>query len=241
MIRRALLLIVVALAVLLVVADRLTAQAAAHALSVRARQSGQLASDPTVNIKGFPFLTQAVRGRYTEIDITTHGIHRDGLRLDTVTGRFRGVHVGLAAALDGRVSAVPIDQASGTVDVTYADLDAFLAPRRISVRAVGGVLEVSGMATAAGKRVLVAGPVQVTLTGGVLALIPTAGSLRPAAGLLPAAAGRAAAAALTVRVTLSALPFGLTLRSLAVEPTELTISAAASGLVVPVPDDAAQG
>jgi hypothetical protein len=240
MIKRVLLLIVLFLIVLLVVADRLTEQAAAHALAVKARQTGLLAADPTVTIRGFPFLTQAVRGRYTEIDVETHGIHRGGLRLDTVIGRFRGVHVGLSAALNGRVSSVPIDHATGEVDVIYADLDAFLAARHITVRPDGTNLVVSGSASVLGVTVTVSGPVTVRVSDGSLSLVPDISGLRGPKGLLPTAVARTVSSRFTTQVTLNDLPFGLALQSVTVGPAHLTITASAQNLTVPVPPDASQ-
>ena len=241
MIRRVVVLLLIVLVVVFVVADRLTETAAAKALAVKARQTGLLASDPTVDIHGFPFLTQAVRGRYSEIDVTTHGIHRGGLRLATVEGRFYGVHVGLGAVLEGRVTSVPIDRATGEVDVTYADLNAFLAPSHVSVASSGtNQLLVTGTASVPGGSVAVSGPVTVSVAGGTLTVSPPLSTLRGPGGVLPQAVARTVAAALTVRIPLANLPFGLQLKSVQVGPTQLTISASAKNLTVPVPADAAQ-
>lgn len=241
MIRRVVVLVVLFLVVVFVVADRLTEAAAAKALAVKARETGLLAGDPTVEIHGFPFLTQAIRGRYTRIDVTTHGIHRDGLRLDTVKGTFEGVHVGLSAALDGRVMSVPIDHATGEVDVTYADLDAYLAPSHLSVRPDGpSHLTVTGTATVLGASVSVSGPVAVTVSGGSLTLSPPVASLRGPKGILPASVAQKVASTLTVHVTLNDLPFGLRLQHVQIGPQELTITASAQNIAVPVPADASQ-
>lgn len=241
MIRRAVALVLLALVVLLVIADRLTESATAHALAVRARQTGLLASDPAVVIRGFPFLTQAFRGRYDEIDVTTHGIHRGGLRIDTVIAHFHGVHVGLVAALDGSVAKVPIDRADGEADITYADLDAFLATKKLRLTATATGVQIAGASTVGGTRIPISGPVTVTVAQGVLALTPAAATLRGPAGALPAAAAATVAAAYTVRVPLIDLPFGLRLQTLSLQSTGLRITAAATGLTVPVPSDASQG
>lgn len=241
MIRRVVVLLVLFLVVLFVVADRLTEAAAAKALAVKARETGLLAGDPKVEIHGFPFLTQAIRGRYSRIDVTTHGIHRDGLRLDTVKGRFEGVHVGLAAALHGHVTSVPIDHATGEVDVTYPDLNAFLAAFHLSVRPDGPThLTISGAATVLGASVAVSGPVAVSVSGGALTLSPPVASLRGPQGLLPPSVARTVATALTAHVTLNDLPFGLRLQTVRVGPTDITITGSARSIAVSVPADASQ-
>lgn len=240
MIRRALLLLVLALLVLFVVADRLTEQATAHALSVRARQAGLLAADPHVTIGGFPFLTQAARSRFEQVDVTTHGIRRGGLRIETVVGRFRGVHVGLAAALDGRVGGVAVDAGRGEVEVTYADLDALLVKRRLTVTASGPLVRVAGMATVAGRRVRVSGSATVAFAGGALSLTPVVATLRGPAGPLTAATAATAATSLTVRVTVADLPFGVAPTAVVVGPRSLRATGSAVGPAVPVPADASR-
>jgi hypothetical protein len=241
-IRRAVLLVLLALVVLLVVADRLTEQAAARAVSVEARQAGLLAADPTVSIAGFPFLTQALHHRYQQIDVTTHGIHRGGLRLDTVSGRFRGVHAGLGATLDGRLTGVRVDAGSGDVDITDTDLEAFLARRHLMLTVVGTTLQLSGKAPVAGAAVAASGPVTVSVVDAALTIAPVAAQLRGATGaaLAPTTAGTVAAG-LTVRVALTALPFGVVPTSVVVEPTQLRLTGSARGPAVAVPADAAQG
>jgi hypothetical protein len=243
MIVRLVVLFVLAALVLLTVADRLTESAAAHAVSVKARQSGQLAADPTVTIKGFPFLTQAFRGRYDEIDVTTHGIHRSGLRLETVSGRFLGVHVGLGATLDGAVASARIDQASGEVDVSYADLDAFLASRHVTIAEVGTTTTAARFTgrTVVGRVIVpIGGPVTVSARAGVLSLTPSAAGLRATGATLTAKQAAALAAAFTLRIPLAHLPFGVFVGTAAAGPGGLRLTGPAVGLAVAVPSDAAQ-
>jgi hypothetical protein len=241
MIRRVLVLVVLVLVVVFVVADRLTEAAVAKALAVKARETGLLAGDPKVEIHGFPFLTQALRGRYSRIDVTTHDIHRDGLRLDKVKGRFEGVHVGLSAALNGRVESAPIDHATGEIDVTYADMDAYVAHSHLSVRPDGSNhLMITGTTSVLGASVAVSGPVAVTVSDGSLTLSPPVASLRGPKGILPAPAARKVATRWTVHVTLNSLPFGLRLQHVQVGPDDLTITASAQNIAVPVPADASQ-
>jgi len=240
MIRRRLLLLVATLVVIAVVGDRLAVSAAQQAVSVRARQAALLASDPSVSIRGFPFLTQALGGRYQQIDVTTHGIRRGGVRLDTVSARFFGVHVSLSAALAGRVASVPIDRSEGSLLVTYADLNASLAKRRVSLSQVGGKLRVSGDPRVSGQRVSVTGDATVSVSAGVLSVTPVANSLHVASIAFPGPVAQLIAGLLTVSVNTGALPFGLRLTGVQVEPAGLIVSAVATGLVIPVPADASR-
>lgn len=238
MIRRILIVFVLALVVVAVVGDRLAASAAQRAVAIKAREAALLHSDPTVKITGFPFLTQAIAGKYKKVTVTAHDIHRDGVRIDTITGTFYGVHVGLRNALAGRVSSVPIDRGTGGLLITYTDLDSFLAARKLTVTAAGSALEVSGSPIVAGHRLTVSGTYTVTVSGHNLVFAPVVSSLRAAGVALSAPVAAAAAAGLGVSIDTGVLPFGLVISKAAVLPTGIEIDATARGLVVPVPADA---
>lgn len=241
MIRRFVIVMLAGLVVVAVVLDRLAAQAAQQAVAVKARQAALLAADPDVHIRGFPFLTQAARGRYTEIDVTTHGIHRGGVRLDTVAARFFGVHVSLSDALAGKVASVPIDRTEGSVLVSYADLNAALAARHVTVSQVGGAVRVSGELPVAGKRVTVAGEATAGVADGRIVISALPSSLQVAGQQVPPALAQTLVPPLSVQVSTGTLPFGLQLRSVQVGDAGITATAIAQGLLVPVPADASHG
>ena len=69
--------LVIALLVLigiLVVADFGAAALAESAVSRQMRSQLSLADDPSVRINGFPFLTQAVSGQYSSVDVAAQRI-----------------------------------------------------------------------------------------------------------------------------------------------------------------------
>jgi hypothetical protein len=231
---------VIALAVLFVVGDRLAVQAANHAIAVKARNAAQLAETPSVSIKGFPFLTQAASGRYDKIKITAHGIRRGGVRIDTIHAEFNGVHVSLSDALAGKVSAVPIDKGTGDLLITYADLSEYLKGRSITITPSGNDLSVNARIALAGRTVAASGTYQVGLSGRKLVLSPVGSSLTVDGSPVPAATLAAVTTALTVQIDTGVLPFGLGVTTVHVVPTGLQVVATATGIVVPVPDDAAR-
>ncbi len=67
---RKLLIGVIILAVLLVVADRVSVAVAENQISDRLTSAYGLAGKPGVTITGFPFLTQVVTGDYQQIDVS---------------------------------------------------------------------------------------------------------------------------------------------------------------------------
>ncbi|HEY0805537.1 MAG TPA: DUF2993 domain-containing protein, partial [Pseudonocardiaceae bacterium] len=66
--------VVVVLASLLVGADYGLAAAAEYQVSKKMRTNLNLANDPSVNIHGFPFITQALAGDYQDITVNATGV-----------------------------------------------------------------------------------------------------------------------------------------------------------------------
>jgi hypothetical protein len=103
---------VVAVPVLLALAaDRVADRLAERTVAGRLQQSQHLSARPGVDITGFPFLTQAIRGRYDRIDLHIRGLRRDPMRLSRVYVRLSGVRVPLRAALSRRADEVPVASA----------------------------------------------------------------------------------------------------------------------------------
>jgi len=239
-IRRVLAVLIIAVAVLLVVGDRLAVSAAQHAIAVKARSAAQLKENPSVTITGIPFLTQAVSGRYEKIKITAHDIRRGGVRIDTIHAEFSGVHVSLSKALDGKVSSVPIDKGVGDILITYPDLGAFLSAKQITVRADGTQLSVDAKVTVAGQAASAIGIYDVRMSGRSIVLSPVPTSLRVNGAAVAAPLLPSIVAATTVSIDTGVLPFGLQVASAQVTPEGLRVDATATGIVVPVPDDASR-
>jgi hypothetical protein len=228
---------VVILVVVLIAADRISLLIAESQIADRVQKSQELSSRPHVTIKGFPFLTQVLGGRYHEVDVSVRGITRNSLTVDKLTVKAHGVSVPLSKVVSGSVSEVPVDHAEAVVSVGYANLNAYIAGQ------LGEVLKVSG---ANGKlRLTGTLPVPPRISLSADATIDVAGSaitLRPAAlsSVLAKLAGSGVTAGtvekfLTVRLPISQLPFGISLRSATVTPTALVIAASASGLTLRAP------
>jgi len=235
---RALILLVVALAVLFVVGDRLAVSAADRAIAVKARNAAQLNETPSVSIEGFPFLTQAANGKYRKIKVTAHGIRRGGVRIDTIHAEFSGVHVALSDVLAGRVSTVPIDKSTGDILITYVDLATFLNAKSITVTQAGKGLSLSARVPVAGQTVTVTGTYGLSVSGNTIVLNPPATSLLIDGAPVASAVLPGVTQALTVRIDAGTLPFGLKLSSANVTAEGIRVDAVATGLVFPVPGDA---
>jgi hypothetical protein len=222
--------VVLVLAVVAVVLDRLAVSRAENELAVRAQRSERLPERPAVSIRGFPFLTQAVRGRYSQIDVTVRGLERDGLRIEEVRARLLDVEVELADVLDGAVRQVPVARAAGSGRIGYADLNRFLGGRFLQVAPDGTNLRITGSVRVAGRRLSASAAVELAVTGQQITLRPRA--VDGATGRLPGPLRRTVEEALTVRLPVRGLPFGVSLQSAQVRPDGLLFTARGDALVL---------
>ena len=123
---RALLVVVLLLLGLAVVADRVAVGVAEDRVGTELAAKAGLAGSPEVDIRGFPFLTQAVAGSYDDvrISLTADELGQpEGTRADVA---LHGVQVPLSSVLSGSVSEVPVDRIDGTATLSYALLSAQL-------------------------------------------------------------------------------------------------------------------
>ena len=218
-------------------ADRGLAVVAGNATASRIRAHEGLREDPDVTFKGFPFVTQAVKGEFRQVDVTVRDLERGGVTIDRIDASLLGVKVDLSAALDGRVSAVPVSAGEATMRVTYGDLGAYLATKPGNIRVVprdGRVHVVSTFGIPGVGQVEVEGTPTVRVTARSVRV--TVSNVRATGGgaqLTPALAATAAARA-SFTVPLEELPFGIEVESAELTEEALVVTATARGLVIDV-------
>lgn len=236
MLRRLVIALVILLG-LLSLADRAIANAAGNATARQVRIHEGLKDDPDVNFRGFPFLWQAARGKFKAIDVTARDVVRGGLTIDRIDAHLEGVKINLRKAMKGRVDAVPVREGTAKVEVTYADLQAFLADRPGNIRfAVNNhqVTVVSTYGVPGVGQVEVEGIPTVTVSGTTLKV--TVRNVRTTAGTPRLSATLASQAGVRSSFTVSFkdLPFGIQIVSAKLTDTALVVDANASGIVVDV-------
>jgi len=221
---KALLVVVVLLLGLAFAADRVLVGVAEDRVAEQLVEQGGLAGTPEVHITGFPFLTQAVAGRYdaVRISLTADELGQpEGTRADVV---LRGVEVPLSSVLSGSVQEVPVDRIDGTATLSYALLSAQLGPDTRLERA-GDRLRITRTVEVLGQRLRLTATGRVTLDGNDLVVdveeVSGAGIEVPGF-LLDRAAGL-----LDLRHPVPALPFGLRLTSVrpAAEGVDIRVQA----------------
>ena len=107
---------------LVVVADFGAAAVAEYQLANQLREQFRLASDPAVRINGFPFLTQAMGGRYSAIDIRATGLSVDPLHDLAVEATLHDVDAPLSEVTSGNLQSVQAARVDGRVRIKDSDL-----------------------------------------------------------------------------------------------------------------------
>ncbi|QXG77428.1 DUF2993 domain-containing protein [Modestobacter sp. L9-4] len=195
---------------LLVVVDRVGVGIAEDRVATQVAQRGGLAGPPEVDITGFPFLTQALRGEYRDVrlQLTAEQLGQPaGTHADV---SLRGVHVPLSDVLSGSVQQIPVDRVDGTATISYALLAQQLGGDTVLAQEGDGI-RVTRRVEVLGTEVPLTATGTVRLEGGDVVIDvgdASAGSLQ-----VPDAVLRRAAGLLDLRYPVPALPFGLQLTS----------------------------
>lgn len=211
---KALLIVVLVLLGLAVAADRVAAHVAEGQVANQIAQKGGLHGKPTVQIGGFPFLTQALAGNYRDVHIA---LTADELGQPAGTAadvHLRGVKVPLSSVISRSVSEVPVDRIDGTATLSYPLLAAQIGPDT-TLSKEGDQLRITRTVDLLGQRVKLTAAGQVTLKGNDLVVDVQKAS---AAGVtLPSSVVDRASNMLDLRYTVPALPFGLQLTTVTPE------------------------
>jgi hypothetical protein len=204
---KGLLIVLLVLVGLAAVADRVAVHVAEDQVAAQlARQAG-LQGSPAVHIGGFPFLTQALAGRYQDvrISLTAEELGQPGTAADV---HLRGVRVPLSSVLSRSVHEIPVDSVDGTATVSYAQLAAHIGPDTTLQRA-GDQLRITRTVELLGQRVPLTATGTVSLQGNQLVV-----DVQHASGAgvqVPGFLVDQASNLLDLRYTVPALPFGLRL------------------------------
>jgi hypothetical protein len=169
--RRLLILLALFLVVVLIAADRVGAIVAAQVLASKIKTDEGLAHRPDVTVGGFPFLTQAIRGKYSDVKVTASDVTLNGVDVTTIAVQLHGAHIGWRAALHGNVHTVPVDTADGQVTISYPAVDAYLQSRHLTVsQGSDGQVKVTASVRIAGHTVKASGIGTATVASSVIAV-----------------------------------------------------------------------
>ncbi|MHC1563281.1 LmeA family phospholipid-binding protein [Actinomycetospora sp. C-140] len=97
------------------------------------QDSLSLPSEPDVDIRGFPFLTQALAGRYDDVGLSAPGIRYGQLQDLTLTADLSGVSLPLENLVNGQVRRIPAEQVTASARVNPTDLARLLDVGELTV------------------------------------------------------------------------------------------------------------
>jgi hypothetical protein len=171
---RKLVVFLVLLAVVLAIVDRVAVAGVQREIARQIEAKYDLDSAPTVEIKGIPFLTQAIGGRYDEIVVRIGPVSRNGVRLSSIDATLYGVSAPLADLVtDVSRADLRAERVTGTVVVSEQTLQA-RAPRGLDVEADGGeTIRLSGKIGILGRDVTVTADMKLEIAQGAIRLTPT--------------------------------------------------------------------
>lgn len=222
---------------LLVLADRGLAAVSGNAAADQIKLHEGLHEDADVTFEGFPFVTQAVRGKFRNVSITIRDLERGGLTIDRIDAKLQDVKIDLRDALSGKVRAVPVNRGHATARVTYGDLGTFLASKpgniRLNVRA-GKVYVVSSFGVPGVGQTDVEGTPTLRVTDTSVRIVVSNVHVVTGPATLTAALAAAAAARASFTIPFDEMPFGIQVESATLAPTALVVEASATGLIIDV-------
>lgn len=228
---RRLLFALVALGLLLVVADRVGASVAERAVSRDLEASG-LGGDPVVDIRGVPFLTQALRGRYEEIVVSARDVPAGELRFAEFEATLIGAQVPVSQAVRGGAGSVPVDALRARALVPYDELGRRSRATDVQVEpaAEPDRVRVTGSVEVLGRTLSAATVSRVELDRGEV--LVTAESVDVGNDAVSGALTRALEGKLDLRLPIEELPYRLVPSGLEVTPRGISVDAFATQTVI---------
>ncbi|TCJ97447.1 DUF2993 domain-containing protein [Nocardia alba] len=208
---RALLILVVVLAIGLVVGDRVAVVLAQNEIGRAVAAEYDLAQRPGVEIAGFPFLTQVVGGTYHDIDIRIGDWSGQNISVHDLDVALTDVSAPLNDLIENRTSNLVAATATATAVVPY-DVVLGFAPENVeSISDSPQGLRVTGKFAVAGMSVPATVFVTVAPTDAGIEVVPV--SVQAAAGG-PTLSLALLRQSLTFVVPLQALPLGARLTAI---------------------------
>jgi DUF2993 family protein len=237
-----LIVLLVLLVVAFLVADRvghsIADQKAAQELAAQAQSNDiHLGKQPTVDITGFPFLTQVAAGKYGKVLVHLRDVTAEGYSIPTLDATATDVHAKAGDLMNG-TGTITADRITGTAVLAYPFLAKTVKDQistsdvevtKLSLSSSGGNLRAHATVSAYGQQFGVVATVHLTLSGSTVQV--KFGDLKATGGNLPSYLSSvldSLASQMSTKVTLPALPYGLKFTGLQPASDGLAVQAAAS-------------
>ena len=210
------------------------ARVGAEALLARNIQNATGVSEPpVVDVRGFAFVPQVVRGAYNEVDVTTRGIASGPLRVEQVDSQLFDVRVPFHDVLVQDIRRVGISRSVEAVTLRYEDLNAYfdatgrplqLAPTE------NGETQLTGTVDVLSQQVQVTASATLSVANETLRITPR--QIDTGNTTLTQASRLLLGQRLALSVPLSTLPFGHQLTNVVASPDEISLKAEGVAIIV---------
>lgn len=203
--------LVVLLGGILVAVDRIAVAVAQDRVATKLADQRPFSGKPAVSIHGFPFLTQAVGGKYNDIELTGLGETIAGMVGAHVDVQLHGAHIPLSA-IRTRPDTVPVDQVEVTVTIPLLQLARVVGVPNLKLSSQNGNLVAQAPVSLPGiGSVTLSGTVRLDVTSS--GLDGTVSDVRALGSVLPSSLADAAKQGLHLHLALPNLGFGSTVAS----------------------------
>ena len=187
---------------------------------------------PSVIVHGVPFLSQALRGEYSDIEISGTGLQIGEFRDASLDAHLQGARVDLRELRRREVRELPCSSVVGEVRLSYLELDRLAGIPGISLTASRGGLLVTAALPVPGLSLLanVSGMADLQLEGRGIRL--RVRQVAVAGFSLPSIVTSQLIGSLSVLIPLPVLPYGLQVDSITVLPDGLSLQGSAEAVVL---------
>lgn len=214
-----------------VAADRVLVLVSENELADAIAAEGQLPAEPDISIEGFPFLTQAFRGRYDSVRV---GVDVAALGLPpgaTADIQLLGAQVPLDSVLSGSVTVVPVEKVIGTVTFPFDYIGEQLDGATVTRDGAG--LHVETTVSVLGQDIPVAATAELALVGNEVIL--SASNVEGFGAELPDEVTAVVLDLLDISLPVPDLPFGLVFTGIQVVADGLQVVAEGDNIVLEQP------
>lgn len=211
--------------VVLAVLDQVARVVAERQVATRIQTAQQLSSKPSVSLAGWPFTSQAIRGRYTGGTLVARDVTKGKLRIDRLSIKLDDVHEPLGRLVHRDLSTANAQTVTATAHLTFADLATASGVDGLQLSGNNGRLGVSRTVTVFGQSADLSATARLVVLGGKLSaedIIAKAGPVT-----IPQTLAEGAVTEALTELEPGALPYGLRLATVRVTSTGLDLTAQA--------------
>ncbi|GHH46306.1 LmeA family phospholipid-binding protein [Streptomyces candidus] len=149
---RILLILGVVLGGIFVAVDRLAVNYAESEVATKVRASQGLSTEPQIDIKGFPFLTQVLAKELDRVDVTMDGLQTEAEGRSLTVGKINAELYDVI--LTNNFSSATATRAAGTAVISYDDLTRAAGDKDVKLAYGGnGKVKVTGTASVLGREI----------------------------------------------------------------------------------------